>query len=193
MLCLAWTFSSLISNQLGTGHYLAQLLVGSLPLFMLPVIFFFSSIVTTVAIGSSWGAIAIMVAIAVPMVLTLTQVVTPTTIEHIYIMLPVLGAILSGAIAGNTISPIGDATIMASTSTQTYHEDHVKTQWAYNLPAIIATGFSFSIYCFLASYTSLFISVVIALTIGIGLSCILLSYQHRNELIKKKEKKRNAQ
>ena len=193
MLCLAWTFSSLISNELGTGQYLAQLLVGSLPLFMLPVIFFLVSIITTVAIGSSWGAIAIIVAIAVPMVLTLTQAVTPTTLEHVCIMFPVLGAILSGAIAGNTISPIGDATIMASTSTQTYHEDHIKTQMAYNFPAILATGLSFITYSFLASYTSLFISALIALTIGIGTSCIILSYKHKKELINKEEKKLNAQ
>src|SRR5579859_4561232 len=167
MLCLAWTFSSLITNELGTGQYLAHLVVGTLPLFLLPIIFFILSIITTIAIGSSWGAIAIMIAIAVPMIISLSHVITPALLTDIPLLLPTLGAILSGAIAGNTISPIGDATIMASTSTQSYHQDHVQTQTAYSFYPIVATGCTYIVYNFLASFISLFISAFIAVIVGI--------------------------
>ena len=190
MLILAWTFSTLITNELGTGQYLASLFVNSLPLFLLPLIFFIVSALTTVAIGSSWGAIAIMIAIAVPMIISLTHITSPASLADIPWLFPVLGAILSGAICGNTISPIGDATIMASTSTQAYHEDHVTTQFTYSIAPIIASSCSYLIYGFIISFFPPFISAVVTLSIGISISCLLLLLMNKQ---KQRIPKPNAQ
>ncbi|MGE0207323.1 MAG: Na+/H+ antiporter NhaC family protein, partial [Candidatus Babeliales bacterium] len=61
ILFFAWTFSSILKNDLQTGQYLAHLLIGALPAWLLPAMFFVTSLLTAIATGSSWGTIAVMV------------------------------------------------------------------------------------------------------------------------------------
>lgn len=182
MLCLAWTLSSLLTNELQTGQYLAHLLSEKIPLSLLPVVFFIVSCITTIAIGSSWGAIALMTAIAIPMTITFVHVATPASLEAIPSIFPILGAILSGAIAGNTVSPLADATIMASTSTQCYHADHIRTQTQYCIAPFIATACTFILFGFTNLAQSLW-GTLFVVGIGIIISWTLLSfiqyYDHR--------------
>ena len=145
VLILAWTLGGLLRNHLSTGQYLAGLLVGNLPTEFLPAMAFIASIVISFSIGSAWGTAAIMFPIGVQMILTIAQVPLPATLEQIPLLFPTLGAILSGSVAGDHISPISDTTIMSSTSTAMEHIDHVETQMSYAIPLIIITGISYLI------------------------------------------------
>lgn len=172
ILFFAWTFSSLLIHDLNSGTYLASLVVGNIMLPLLPCIFFMVSAITSIAIGSSWGTIAVMVPLATPMLIQLLGIPTPAIPEQVYLLLPLLGAAFAGAIAGDHISPISSTTVMSSTSSGSYHNDHVYTQFMYALPALLATIIAYLIAGFLATYSNTL--SLLALPIGIILSLIML-------------------
>jgi len=154
ILFFAWTFSSLLIHDLKSGTYLASLVVGNIMLPLLPCIFFIVSAITSIAIGSSWGTIAVMVPLATPMLIQLLGIKTPANPEEVYLLLPLLGAAFAGAIAGDHISPISSTTVMSSTSSGAYHADHVYTQFMYALPALISTILAYLLAGFLATYSN---------------------------------------
>lgn len=172
MLCLAWTLSGLLANDLKTGNYIASLLVGAMNMTFLLPLFFVVSLLITIAVGSSWGAMSLMTALAIPMVLSFMQAPEGSLLDQVMLIIPVIGSIFSGAIAGNTIAPIADATIMASNSTGTYHMDHVKTQFAYSIPPLIGTFCGYLILGILK--TTSFTHCMIGLSSGILISFIVL-------------------
>lgn len=149
VLFFAWTFSALLKDYLHAGDYLAQLLLGKLNIALLPVLFFIASGITSIATGSSWGTIGVMVPIAVPMVVSLFNVTLPVNPDTIAIIYPVLGAIFAGAIAGDHISPISTTTLMSSQSAGAHHADHVHTQALYAIAPLITTCFAYTISGFL--------------------------------------------
>ena len=165
ILFFAWTFSSLLINDLKSGAYLASLLVGNIILPLLPAIFFIASTIISISIGSSWGTIAVMIPLATSMIIQLLGVTIPTTPEHVYLLLPLLGAAIAGAIAGDHISPISSTTVMSSTSSGAYHVDHAHTQFIYAIPALISTILAYLIAGFLATYSAPL--SLIALPIGV--------------------------
>ncbi len=173
ILLLAWTLGDLLRNNLLTGQYLANLMVGSVSLTMLPLMFFIAACTISFSIGSSWGSAAIMFPIAIPLIISFLHLETPTTLEQIPILLPVLGAVLSGCVAGDHISPISDTTVMSATSTGTPHMDHVRTQMTYAVPMILGTGFAFFVAGLLNTY-SLVIVCLSSLSTGILLSLLFL-------------------
>ncbi|MFP3472135.1 Na+/H+ antiporter NhaC family protein, partial [Micrococcus sp. SIMBA_144] len=54
-------------------------------------------------------------------------------------MLPVLAAVLAGAVFGDHCSPISDTTMLSSTGAGSHHIDHVMTQLPY---ALLVAGIS---------------------------------------------------
>jgi len=139
ILFLCWMFGTVLNQHLHTGTYIATLLAKTVPLWSLPALFFVVSSLTSFAMGSSWGTIGIIIPIAVPMLISLAQLETPIPIGDVPLLFPMLGAILSGAVLGDHISPISDTTIMSSTSTGSYHLDHVYTQIIYVIPVFFGT------------------------------------------------------
>lgn len=133
LLC-AWTFGSILKNDLKTGIYVANLLIGAIPAAIMPLIFFFTSTLITVSTGSSWGTATIMLPIGVPLLASLN---VPA------LLWPVLGGIFSGMVAGSHISPITDATIVAASSSESYHLDHVQSQTQYSIPALVGASVGF--------------------------------------------------
>lgn len=173
ILLLAWTFSSILKNDLQTGQYIAHLLLGALPGWLLPAMFFLASLITSIATGSSWGTIAVMVPIAVPMVAAFFKITTPAAIASVPLLLPVIGAIFSGAVAGDHVSPIGTTTIMAATSSGSYLDDHVKTQLPYALPALIGALIAYLLVGILIPYPW-WITILVSLGAGISFSTSML-------------------
>ncbi|MEX0672300.1 MAG: Na+/H+ antiporter NhaC family protein [Candidatus Babeliales bacterium] len=165
ILLLAWSFSGLLKD-LNTGQYIAHLLIGSLRGAWLPFIFFVTSAIISITIGSSWGTVAIMIPLVIPMLIEFFGVPIPTTIPNLPLFLPSLGAILSGAVAGDHVSPISDTTIMSSTSSGSHHLDHVRTQWGYAIPAFIGTAVAFIVGGFTTDWLIL---RSLALSLGSGL------------------------
>lgn len=108
------------------------------------------------------------------MVIKLLGLSAPVTIDQVSLLLPVLGAILSGAIAGDHISPISDTTIMSSTSTGAYHISHVQTQFGYAWPIVLCVALAFISAGLLASY-GMKMMLIVSIPIGIISSALLLS------------------
>ena len=144
-LLAAWTFSSLLRQDLQTGQYLANTLAGSIGPALLPMMFFITAILTAFSTGSSWSTISICVPMAVPMVISFMKLVPPVQPGEAWLLLPTIGAILSGAVAGDHISPVSETTVMASISTGIKNMIHVKTQLPYAIPPIIFSTIAFLI------------------------------------------------
>src|SRR3990167_4831019 len=94
MVYLASTFSGILANHVGTGQYLASLFIGSIPLWLLPTMFFLVSLACTIATGSAWGNFALMIPIAVPMITSLSGLPMPIDPQSLPLLLPVLGALI---------------------------------------------------------------------------------------------------
>lgn len=178
VLILAWTFGDLLRNQLHTGEYLATMMLNSVNITILPMIIFFAGCVIAFTIGSAWGTAAMMFPIVIPLVLSMINAPEQPTLAQIPILFPVLGALLSGCVAGNHISPIADTTIMSSLSTHTRLKDHVHTQIQYALPGILITGLAFLLSGVLVPY-GMAIAIAVPLIVAIILNMTVLSFLTR--------------
>lgn len=172
MITLASVLGAMLKDDLHTGEYLARTLLQSMSISLLPFAFFAVSLITAIMTGTSWGTIALMLPIAIPMLIATTALPSPLNPADIALLYPVIGAIFSGAVCGDHVSPISETTIMAATSTTSYPLDHAYTQIFYALPAIICSGIAFLISGQLAHYS---LAMNAAISIGVGLTlCILL-------------------
>ncbi len=182
VLLLAWTLGSILEQDLHTGQYIASILISAIPAFLLPFSIFVTSAIIAASTGSAWGTIAIMMPLSIPTAVEFTSSVIPATIEHAYLVYPVIGALISGAIAGGHISPISDSTVMAATSAGAYHVDHLITQLYYVIPAIIASSISLIVSGLLLKYFACgqILSGFISLIIGILISSSLLLFLSKN-------------
>lgn len=144
MLILAWTLGDIMRQDLLTGHYVGSLIPTSTAsgLLMSPLLFLIAFIVAF-SIGSSWVTMAIMLPIAIPMVITFAQLPAPVTPEQLPLLSLMLGALFSGAVAGNHISPLADTTLMSASSSGAYLVDHFYAQLQYALAMIFGTLFAF--------------------------------------------------
>lgn len=133
ILIFAWSLSFLI-NALGTGEYLAKLVTeNNIPVGVIPFLLFVLTAFMAFATGSSWGSFGILL----PIGASIIMVVEPE------LLLPVLAAVLAGAVFGDHCSPISDTTIMSATGAGVNVIDHVMTQLPYALisAAIAAVGY----------------------------------------------------
>ena len=178
ILILAWTLGDLLRHNLMTGQYLASIMVGAISKSLFPLIFFIISGLIGFSIGSSWGTAAIMFPIAIPLIISFLNLEAPATIDQIPILFPVLGAVLSGCVAGDHISPISDTTVMSATSSGSHHMDHVRTQFTYAIPVILSTCIAFLVAGLLNSY-SLWIVYGASITSGIFSSFLILTILNR--------------
>lgn len=143
MVILASILGSFLRLELQTGNYLAYLLLGKTPLFLIPVLLFFGSSLIALMTGSAWGAFAMLIPISTQMLIGLMGLNAPVLLEQIPLLFPVLGAVLSGAACGNHLSPFAETTFMTAASTGTDPIEHAKTQFLYAIPVIIGTIVSF--------------------------------------------------
>ncbi len=122
ILLLAWAIAAVIKD-LETGKYLAGLIADSLPVALLPALVFALAAFMAFSTGTSWGTFGILL----PLAADLVMVAEPG------LLLPVLSAVLAGAVCGDHCSPISDTTILSSTGAGCNHLDHVLTQMPYAL------------------------------------------------------------
>jgi Na+/H+ antiporter NhaC len=155
ILILAWTIGGICSSDyLGTGLYVGELVSGgSFPISLLPVIIFIVAGFLAFATGTSWGTMALLIPIA-------GTICTSATTSHL--ALPILGAILGGAVYGDHISPISDTTILSSAGAGCNHLDHVSTQLVY---ASVVAGCSALGYLLMGFFGGFAIPFVIALAV----------------------------
>lgn len=155
ILIFAWAISDLI-DELGTGVYLAEVIKNSsLPFALLPFILFIMAGFIAFSTGTSWGSFALLLPIA-------GQIAAATNIE---LILPMLAAVLAGAVFGDHCSPISDTTILSATGSSCHHIDHVMTQLPYAIVAALIAGCGYLILGFTQNVWLGLLAVIIGLVI----------------------------
>ena len=141
ILTLAWSLGS-VTEAVGTAQYLALLLSDRVALQLLPVLVFITAAAMSFATGTSWGTMAILLPLVIPLTVSLGGGVSFDGGTHYSILLGVISSVLAGAIFGDHCSPISDTTVLSSTASACDHVDHVRTQLPY---ALIVAAVSMSL------------------------------------------------
>jgi Na+/H+ antiporter NhaC len=156
-LVLAWTLGT-VSEQLGTGPYVAELARAGISGGALPAVMFVLAAIISFATGSSWGTIIIMMPLAIP-----SAIATDASLSV------VIGSVLSGGLFGDHSSPVSETTILSSTGAGVTPLQHFSTQLPYALTngAIAFAGFLVAGYTQIVWIPFLVIGVQIAVIIGL--------------------------
>lgn len=161
---LAWTLGT-VSKTLGTGAYVISMTQGWLTPELLPLLVFAIGMFVAFATGTSWGTMAILIPIAVPLAFEVGDVS----------LVPIaLGAIFSGAVFGDHCSPISDTTVMSSIFSGSDHIAHVKTQIPY---ALVPAGISAVLYLSSSFIVSGFLLLLIGVAVQFSIIKLLASRQ----------------
>jgi Na+/H+ antiporter NhaC len=132
ILVLAWSLGA-ATEEIGTASYLAHLLTGRVALQIIPVIVFATAAAMAFATGTSWGTMAILLPLVIPLTVSLGGDAGFEGGGHYSILLGAISSVLAGAIFGDHCSPISDTTVLSSTASACDHVDHVRTQMPYAL------------------------------------------------------------
>ncbi len=132
ILVLAWSLGD-VTNAIGTSNFLALLLSDRVAIQLLPVIIFITSAAMAFATGTSWGTMAIMLPVVIPLTVALGGPDVYPGGPAANILLAGTASVLAGSIFGDHCSPISDTTVLSSTASGCDHVDHVRTQLPYAL------------------------------------------------------------
>ena len=155
ILTFAWTLSGICgTDYLNAGGFVASVVEQySIPLNMMPAIFFVVALLLAFSTGTSWGTFAILLPITVSVfgdqLLPLTAITT--------------AAVLGGSVCGDHISPISDTTILSSTGAGCNHINHVATQMQYGIVVAIISVISYVV----SGWTEI-------ISLGFGVGVVLL-------------------
>jgi Na+/H+ antiporter NhaC len=130
ILVLAWSIGS-VTEELHTADYLVQILRGSISPHFLPVLTFLIAALISFATGTSWGTMAIMMPLVIPLGYTFAVDAGMSSEGVRLILYGNISSVLAGAVFGDHCSPISDTTIMSSMASGCDHIDHVRTQLPY--------------------------------------------------------------
>jgi Na+/H+ antiporter NhaC len=130
ILTLAWSLGS-VTEVIGTAPYLSQILEGRVALRILPVIVFATAAAMSFATGTSWGTMAILLPLVIPLSVALGGYTDTGPDIQYTILLGNISSVLAGAIFGDHCSPISDTTVLSSMASGCDHVDHVRTQMPY--------------------------------------------------------------
>ncbi len=125
ILMLAVTMGD-ITQSIGGGAYLVELLGDSIPFWCLPGILFAVTIIIAFSTGTSWGTYAVAFPLAIPLAISIAQTESLAN-EKVYLMI-CFASVLNGAVFGDQCSPISDTTVLSAMTTGTDLMDHVLTQ-----------------------------------------------------------------
>lgn len=125
ILVLAWSLSA-VCRDLGTAEFLIGAVGDWIVPVWIPAMVFVMAALVSFATGTSWGTMAILFPLAVP----LAHQIAP---GNETILLGTVSSILAGSVWGDHCSPISDTTILSSMASSCDHMDHVRTQLPYAL------------------------------------------------------------
>jgi Na+/H+ antiporter NhaC len=127
VLTLAWSLGQ-VCKDLATADFLKSAIGPNVAPGLLPMAVFVVAAAVSFATGTSWGTMAILTPLAIPLVVHAGDGETS-------LIAATVAAILGGAVFGDHCSPISDTTIMSSMASSCDHVDHVRTQLPYALMA----------------------------------------------------------
>lgn len=165
ILTFAWSIGA-VTKEMQTAEYLTQILGGSLNPSWIPALTFILAAFTSFATGTSWGAMAILIPLVLPLSWQIATAagLSPEAVQTIFFAST--SGVLAGSIFGDHCSPISDTTVMSSMASACDHIDHVRTQMPYAVlvgmvslfAGLIPAGFGVSPYISLVvSATVLFL------------------------------------
>ena len=137
ILILAWTLS-VIGKGLGAPAYIADLVQGGFPAWLLPASIFLLGGIISFATGSSWGTFAILFPLVIP---AAASVDAPLAV--------VVASVLSGGLFGDHCSPISETTILSSAGAGCDQFEHFRTQLPY---ALLNGAVAFFVYLAAGAY-----------------------------------------
>lgn len=133
IMILAWTIAA-ACDALDTSGFIISISRAWMTPAILPILVFTIAAAISFTTGTSWGTMAILTPIAVPVAYSLIGPSGDFSMVHIAV-----GATFSGAVLGDHCSPISDTTVMSSIFAGADHVAHVNTQIPYALvPAVIS-------------------------------------------------------
>lgn len=139
ILTLAWAIGD-ICRDIQTADYFISIMQDLLSPHWLPTLSFIIAGIIAFATGTSWGTMAILAPLIIPLAFqlpTMDTSISSSTANGIF--LSSIASILAGATFGDHCSPISDTTIMSSMASGADHIDHVRTQLPY---ALLVAGLS---------------------------------------------------
>jgi Na+/H+ antiporter NhaC len=130
IILLAWSLGA-VSETLGTADFLVSVLGETLPAWLMPTLVFVLAAATGFGTGSSWGAMAILIPLVIPLTWAIMLGQGIGDAAHMHILYSSIAAVLAGSVWGDHCSPISDTTILSSMASGCNHVDHVRTQLPY--------------------------------------------------------------
>ncbi|GHF12071.1 sodium:proton antiporter [Kordiimonas sediminis] len=132
ILALSWSLAE-ITSELRTADYLIALLAEDLPMEVLPMLTFIIAGLTALGTGSSWGTMAVLMPLVVPLAWAIIGGGDAPHPENMAVVYSAISCVLAGAVWGDHCSPISDTTILSSMASGCNHVEHVRTQLPYAL------------------------------------------------------------
>ena len=132
LLVMAWAIAD-VSTALQAAPYLISILGETLSPYLLPAIVFLLAGATAFATGTSWGVMAILMPLVIPLTWAVLQANGIADADHMHILYSCIACVLTGAVWADHCSPISDTTVLSSLATGCDHMDHVTTQIPYAL------------------------------------------------------------
>jgi Na+/H+ antiporter NhaC len=126
IVALAYALNA-VTSQLGAGQYMVEQFTSDLSPNTLVILTFLLTAAISFSTGTSWGAFAMMMPVALPVAFEFTGgAVEPLIYQTV-------AAIAGGGIFGDHSSPVSDTTVLSSVGAGSDHIDHVVTQLPYAL------------------------------------------------------------
>ncbi len=130
---LAYALNS-VTTQLGAGQFMIDQFTSSMNVNYLIIMVFLLTAAISFSTGTSWGAYAMMMPVALPVAFEFSNgAVGPLVYQTV-------AAIAGGGIFGDHASPVSDTTVLASVGAGSDHIDHVITQLPYALAVAAITA-----------------------------------------------------
>jgi Na+/H+ antiporter NhaC len=100
---------------------------------LIPAIAFVLAAITAFTTGTSWGTMAILMPLIIPLSWAVMVVHGIADPSGMHIMYSSIACVLAGAVWGDHCSPISDTTVLSSIASGCNHIEHVRTQLPYAL------------------------------------------------------------
>jgi len=133
IVALAYALNT-VTAELGVGHYIVEQFTADLTPNSLVLITFLMTAAISFATGTSWGAYAVMMPVALPVAYEFTGGAVDALVCQ------TVAAIAGGGIFGDHASPVSDTTVLSSVGAGSDHIDHVVTQLPYALTVAALTA-----------------------------------------------------
>lgn len=158
ILLLAWSLAE-TTQILQTSDFLINLFIGVISVKWLPLITFILSAMISFSTGTSWGTMAILYPLLLPLTWSLGIESNMEEAILIPIFHNVVASVLGGSVLGDHCSPISDTTVLSSMASGCNHIEHVRTQMPYALTVGLISALLGGV---LMAFTSIpFIAVVV--------------------------------